>query len=120
MLTAKRDNKAAKRFLNKAAKNNGEPEKINIDKSGANTAAINAYNKTNERSIEIRQNKYLNNIVEQDHRFIKQLCRATLGFKTFRTARMTLGGFEAMRIIRKQQVEAEGQTSADIFYSIAA
>ena len=105
--------------MNKAVKNNGEPEKINIDKSGANTAAINAYNKTNERSVEIRQNKYLNNIVEQDHRFIKQLCRATLGFKTFRTARITLGGFEAMRIIRKQQVEAEGQTSAEIFYSIA-
>ncbi|HYX33725.1 MAG TPA: DDE-type integrase/transposase/recombinase [Oligoflexus sp.] len=69
--------------------------------------------------IEIRQNKYLN-IIEQDHRPIKQLCRATLGFGRFRTARITIGGFEAMRIIRKRQLKAEGHTSAEIFHSMAA
>ena len=120
LLTAKRDKKAAKRFLCKAIKRNDEPVKINIDKSGANTAGINDYNDDEGTDIEIRQNKYLNNMIEQDHRPIKQLCRATLGFKRFRTARITIGGFESMRIIRKRQLEAEGYTSAEIFYSLAA
>ncbi len=120
LLTAKRDRKAAKRFLLKAVRSNDEPTKINIDKSGANTAGINDYNDDEGIDIEIRQNKYLNNIIEQDHRPIKQRCRAMLGFKGFRTARVTIGGFESMRIIRKRQLEAEGNTSAEIFYSLAA
>jgi len=120
LLTAKRDRKAAKRFICKAIKSNVEPIKINIDKSGANTAGINDYNIDESTDIEIRQNKYLNNIIEQDHRPIKQLCRATLGFKKFRTAKITIGGFEVVRIIRKRQVRAEGKTSAEIFYSMAA
>ncbi len=70
--------------------------------------------------IEIRQNKYLNNIIDQDNRPIKQLCRATFGFKRFRTATITIGGFESIRRIRKRQVRAEGDTSAGIFYSMAA
>ncbi len=117
LLTAKRDRKAAKRFLCKALGSNNKPTKINIDKSGANTAAINDYNDDGS-DIEIRQNKYLNNIVEQDHRPIKQLFRVTLGFKTFPAARITIGGFESMRMIRKRQVRAEGKTSAEIFYSL--
>ena len=120
LLTAKRDRKAAKRFICKATSSNLEPIKINIDKSGANTAGINDYNDDEGTDIEIRQNKYLNNIIEQDHRPIKQLCRVTLGFKKFRNAKITIGGFEAMRVIRKRQVKAEGKTSADIFYFIAA
>ena len=68
LLTAKRDTKAALRFLRQAIRNNGTPVKINIDKSGANTAAIEAYNEECGSTIEIRQCKYLNNIVEQDHR----------------------------------------------------
>ena len=67
LLTKKRDTKAAKRFLIKAIGSNGLPEKITIDKSGANKAAIEEYNNENGTSIEIRQIKYLNNIVEQDH-----------------------------------------------------
>ncbi|HYX38678.1 MAG TPA: IS6 family transposase [Oligoflexus sp.] len=120
LLTAKRDRKAAQRFLSMAIKSNGEPIKITIDKSGANTSAINDYIGDAGADIEIRQNKYLNNIIEQDHRPIKQLCRVTLGFGKFRTARITIGGFESMRIIRKRQVRAEGDTSAEIFYSLAA
>ncbi|HYX39717.1 MAG TPA: IS6 family transposase [Oligoflexus sp.] len=120
LLTAKRDRKAAQRFLSRAIRSNGEPIKITIDKSGANTAGIQAYNEGEGTDIEIRQNKYLNNVIEQDRRPIKQLCRTTLGFKRFRTARITIGGFEAMRIIRKLQVRAEGDTSAEIFYSVAA
>ena len=57
--------------------------KINIDKSGANAAAILEYNKQSDKSIEIRQCKYLNNIVEQDHRRVKKKSRLTLGFKAF-------------------------------------
>ncbi|MEA2730045.1 MAG: putative transposase [Acetobacteraceae bacterium] len=72
-LTAKRDRKAALRFLRKTIGWNGTPETITIDRSGANTAAIESHNAKHEAGIEIRQIKYLNNIVEQDHRAIKRL-----------------------------------------------
>ena len=120
LLTAKRDRKAAKRFICKAVKLNSAPSKINIDKSGANTAGINQYNAEEGSNIEIRQCKYLNNIIEQDHRPIKQLYRATLGFQNFRSAMITICGFESMRMIRKRQISAEGCTSAEIFYNIAS
>jgi putative transposase len=94
LLTAKRDRKAATRFLCKAIKLNDDPIKININKRGANTAAINDYNDDEGTDIEICQNKYLYNTIEQP---IKQLCRATLGFKSFKSAKITTGGFESMR-----------------------
>ena len=75
LLTKKRDTKAAKRFLIKAIGSNGRPEKITIDKSSANKAAIEEYNRENGTSIEIRQIKYLNNNVEQDHRGIKRVTK---------------------------------------------
>ena len=104
LLTAKRDTKAALRFLRQAICNNGTPVKINIDKSGANTAAIEAYNKESGARIEIRQCKYLNNIVEQDHRRVKQKTRSALGFKAFYSAHATLQGVELIQMIRKGQV----------------
>ena len=104
LLTAKRDTKAALRFLRQAIRNNGTPVKINIDKSGANTAAIEAYNKESGASIEIRQCKYLNNIVEQDHRRVKQKTRSALGFKAFYSAHATVVGVELIHMIRKGQV----------------
>ena len=104
LLTAKRDTKAALRFLRQAIRSNGTPLKINIDKSGANTAAIEAYNKESGASIEIRQCKYLNNIVEQDHRRVKQKTRAALGFKAFYSAHATVVGVELIHMIRKGQV----------------
>ena len=76
LLTARRDRKAALRFLRKAIGRQGVPEKITIDKSGANTAAIISYNANHDADVEIRQVKYLNNIVEQDHRAIKRMVRA--------------------------------------------
>jgi len=82
------------RFLRKAIRWNGTPEKITIDKSSANTAAIESHNADHKRGIEIRQVKYLNNIVEQDHRAIKRLRRPMLEFKSFRSAAMTLAGIE--------------------------
>jgi len=103
LLTAKRDTKAVRRFLNKAIGSNGKPSLINIDKSGANTAGIKQYNTDENKRVKIRQCKYLNNIVEQDHRFIKRVTRPMLGFKSFRSARATLAGIELWRMLKKNQ-----------------
>ncbi len=75
LLTAQRNRAAAKRFLRKAIGNHEIPKKITIDKSGANTAAIESYNTEHETAIEIRQCKYLNNLIEQDHRAVKRVVR---------------------------------------------
>ena len=77
------------------------PQKITIDKSGANTAAVESYNTNHNAGIELRQVKYLNNIVEQDHRAIKRMTRPLLGFKSFWSASITLAGIELMHMIRK-------------------
>ena len=58
-----------------------------------------------QHRAELRQNKYLNNIVEQDHRFIKKLVKPTMGFQSFHTVRRTLQGYEAMNVIRKGQIK---------------
>jgi transposase-like protein len=71
LLTAKRDRAAAKRFPARAIEGNGLPQIVTIDKSGANTAGIESYNAEHDTTIAIRQCKYLNNIVEQDHRAVK-------------------------------------------------
>ena len=83
LLTPNRDCDAAEAFLRKAIRNQLIPEKITIDQSGSNTAAIKRYNRTHKTGIAIRQCKYLNNIVEQDHRAVKRKVRPMLGFKSF-------------------------------------
>ncbi len=124
LLTEKRDQKAAKRFLAKAIGRNGTPEKINIDKSGANAAAIVSYNAEHGTTITIRKCKYLNNIVEQDHRGVKRITRPMLGFKSFEAAQNTLTGIELMRMIKKKQMrleeEEKGLSAAEQFYALAA
>ena len=123
LLTKKRDTKAAKRFLIKAIGSNGLPEKITIDQSGANKAAIEEYNRENETSIEIRQIKYLNNIVEQDHRGIKRVTKPMLGFKSFHSASVTLNGIELVRMLKKGQFNQQDKSTlnpAEIFYSLVA
>jgi transposase-like protein len=105
----KRDRKAALRFLRKAIGHNGTPEKITIDKSGANTAAIESHNAETKADIEMRQIKYLNNIVEQDHRAIKRRTRPMLGFKSFWSAAVTLACVELMHMIRKGQLMLTGE-----------
>src|SRR6185503_17023940 len=82
LLTPQRDRDAAEAFLRKASRTQGLPEKITIDKSGSNTAAIQHYNQTHKAAIVIRHSKYLNNLVEQDHRAVMQLTRLMLGFKS--------------------------------------
>ena len=106
LLRAKRDAVAAKAFFRKAFKENGRPDKVTIDKSGSNKAALDAFNKgvEDEDKIEIRQIKYLNNIAEQDHRFIKKRTRPTLGFKNFYSAKETISGIENIRMIQKGQI----------------
>lgn len=107
LLRAKRDAVAAKAFFKKAINNNERPEKVTVDKSGSNKTALDACNKGIETQdeIEIRQIKYLNNIVEQDHRFIKKRIKLMLGFKNFNSARNTIGGIESIHMIHKQQTK---------------
>ncbi|WP_420851906.1 IS6 family transposase [Paenibacillus allorhizoplanae] len=109
MLSENRDMPAAKRFFTKAlsSPHNQIPRVITLDKNPAYPPAIQEL--INEKALPketlIRQTKYLNNIVEQDHRFIKKITKPMLGFKSFLTAEQTLKGIEAMHMIRKGQAE---------------
>lgn len=101
----------------------GLPDKVTIDKSGANTAALDALQEETGAAIEIRQIKYLNNLVEQDHRAVKRIIRPMMGFHAFRSARVTLQGIELMHMIKKGQMLMTGGqvlSAAEQFYSLAA
>jgi putative transposase len=114
---------AALRFLKKAIGRHGLPETITIDGSDANAAAIKRYNQEHDTAIVIRQVRFLNNIVEQDHRAVKRVTRPMLGFKSFDAAQCTLAGIELMHMIRKGQLEEGAKqdlTPAAQFYSLAA
>jgi transposase-like protein len=108
------------RFLTKAIEQHGVPERITIDGSEADAAAIRRYNQEHGTAIIIRQVKYLNNLVEQDHRGVKRLTRPMLGFKSFDTAQSTLAGIELMHMLKKGQLAGEeaveGLTPAEQFY----
>ena len=122
LLTARRNKAAAKRFFDKAMQANSVPDKVTMDKSGANKAAIDDINDGLENSIVVRQVKYLNNIVEQDHRAIKRVTRPMLGFKSFQSAKNILAGIELMHMIRKGQfmmAGCDGMPFADQFYALA-
>src|SRR5499433_12659 len=119
LLTEHRDTEAALRFLKKAIRRNGLPETITIDGSDANEAAIKRYNEEHGTTIAIRQVKYLNNVVEQDHRAVKRVTRPMLGFKSFDAAQGTLVGVELMHMIKKKQILVvgegdEGRTAAEL------
>jgi putative transposase len=122
LLTAHRDLAAARRFFERAIDRHDVPEKITIDKRGANTAAVNTMVADGGVAIELRQSKYLNNLIEQDHRAIKRILRPMLGFKDFDCARRLIAGIETMHMIKKGQLDApEGKalSVADQFYSLA-
>jgi transposase, IS6 family len=108
LLSAKRDAAAAQRFFRKALKqpHTVNPRTITVDKNAAYPIATKAMKRDGElwRFAKLRQVKFLNNIVEQDHRRIKRLVRPGLGFKSFVTATQTIAGCEVMAIIRKGQV----------------
>ena len=91
------------------------------DPGGANTAAIESYNAAHDTEIEIRRVKYLNNVVEQDHRAIKRQVRPMMGLKSFWSAAVTLAGIELMHMTRKGQLKAVGCLyPAQQFYSLAS
>ena len=117
-LSKHRDSGGAKRFLRKAIRYNGTPEKVNIDKSGANKSALDGYNEQHSKQIEVGQSKYMNNIVEQDHRQVKRHHKLAQGYKTVRTARITISGIEAMHMLRKGQVQGFGTTFAQTFWGM--
>jgi putative transposase len=124
LLTEHRDTEAALRFLRQAIHRHGVPDKITIDGSEANDAAIKRYNEAHGTAIIIRQVKYLNNMVEQDHRGVKRVTRPMLGFKSFDAAQSTLVGIELMHMLKKRQLVLEERTgnltAAERFYSLAA
>jgi transposase-like protein len=108
LLSPKRDAAAAKRFFRKALKqpHTVNPRTITVDKNAAYPIAVNVMKRNGElwRFAKLRPVKFLNNIVEQDHRRIKRLVRPSLGFKSVITATQTIAGYEAMAMIRKGQV----------------
>ena len=111
MLSERRDTAAARRFFKRAV--------------GANLAGLQSLNVIlkftgSGRIINIVQSKYLNNIVEQDHRFIKKITRPTLGFKAFHSAAATLAGIEVAHMIRKKQFQTNHSSPFKQFASLAA
>ena len=93
-----------------------------VDKSGANKAAMDEINTGRQNPIVVRQVKYLNNILEQDHRAIKRITRPMLNFKSFRAARNVLAGIELTHMLRKGQFMIAGINArffADQFYALA-
>ncbi len=107
-LSKTRDHKATKRFFKKALRSFhvSKPRVITVEKNPAYPIAIGELKKEKKMPVgtQIRQVKYLNNIVEQDHRFIKKRVRSMLGLKSFRTAKSILSEIEAMYIIKKRQL----------------
>lgn len=124
MLSENPDEAAATAFFTRTIGNNGWPDKVVIDKSGANMAGLDNMNIALILAgwywlIEVLQVKYLNNIVEQDHRFIKKLTRPMMGFKSFASAQATLAGIETAHMIRKGQLTAGRKTAFQQFAALA-
>ena len=130
MLSEKRDKAAATRFFEKAIRQHGLPEKVTMDKSGANKAGIDGINLWLALvfiftgifyQIGIRQIKYLNNIVEQDHRQIKRTTKPMMGFKAFHSAEASIAGIELHRMLKKgQHKDAANMSIFEQFYALAA
>jgi putative transposase len=101
-----RDKASALAFFKKCIRYNGKPKSITTDKSSSNISAVRAINKVLPIGKKIRnpKKKYLNNIIEQEHRFIKKRTKPMLGFKSFNCARNTLTGIENVRMIQKGQI----------------
>jgi putative transposase len=108
LLRAHRDKAAVRRYFDRAIDQNGDPETITVDKSGASLATLEGLNAERSTPIKLLQNKYLNNIVEQDHRTIKRIIKPMIGFKDCRCASIILAGIELMHMIRKGQMHDDG------------
>lgn len=130
MLSEKRDEPAARAFFEKAIGSNGLPDKVTMEKSGANKAGIDTINLHLALlfmlsgiflQVTVRQIKYLNNIVEQDHRFVKKIAKPMKGFKAFYSAQSTLSGIELHHMLKKgQHSQSSNDTIFEQFYGLAA
>jgi transposase, IS6 family len=113
MLSARREARAAKRFFRKMLKaaSHSSPRVINVDKNRSYPLAVGQLKEegTLHNLTQLRQSKYLNNLIEQDHRFIKRRINPGLGFFCFKTADRTIKGYEAMQMVRKGQIEGVGK-----------
>ena len=120
LLSAKRDAAGAKRFFQKvfSLPANPIPRVINVDKNPAYPAAVDALKAegTLPRRVRLRQCKYLNNVVEQDHRTVKKRTWLAKGYGSFQSAWRTLEGIETMSMIRKGRVKwvAKGDVMAQV------
>lgn len=124
MLSERRDEAAATAFFAKAIGNNGWPEKVVIDKSGSNAVGLFNMNCLLAMNswcwlIDVLQVKYLNNIIEQDHRFIKRITRPMQTFKSLNSAAATLAGIEVAHMIRKGQFDRSGLSGFAQFAELA-
>lgn len=125
MLSERRNLGAARRFFKKAIASNCAPHKVVIDKSGANLAGAQAINTILKitgtgKMIEVLQVKYLNNILEQDHRFIKRITKHMLSFKAFHSASATIAGIEVAHMIHKKQFANDNRSPFEVFAQLAA
>ena len=125
MLSTNRDELAATRFFKQSIKSNGMPEKVVIDKSGANYAGLMNINTLlfffgATCFIDILRVKYLNNIIEQDHRFIKKITKPMMNFKAFHSASSTLSGIELAHMIRKKQFKNTDLSDYHQFLALVA
>jgi putative transposase len=124
MLSEKRDEAAATAFFKQAIDNNGFPKKVVMDKSGANYVGLENINflllfAGIINFVEIIQIKYLNNLIEQDHRFIKKIAKPMMGFKAFHSAKATIDGIETAHMIRKGQLSDENIPAYKQFMALA-
>jgi transposase-like protein len=112
LLSEHRDIAAAKRFFTRAIEQHGAPERITLDGYPASHSAIAELKKDGVLRLETRvwTSKYLNNIIEQDHRRVKQRVYPMLGFKNLRNAAVTIGGIELVQMIRKGQFNTSAVT----------
>ncbi|MCF2132361.1 IS6 family transposase, partial [Strepomyces sp. STD 3.1] len=124
-LSKARNKQAAKRFFKKALafSHVSKPRVITVDKNPAYPIAIQELKEEKQmpEGIQLRQVKYLNNIVEQDHRFIKKRIRPMLGLKSLRTAKQMIAGIEAMHMIKKGQTlhwEKSGQNQKEFVHKL--
>ncbi|MEZ8881650.1 IS6 family transposase [Vibrio lentus] len=125
-LSPNRNEAAAKAFLNKALTQNGLPEKVVIDGSKSNYAALDALNVQLWLTgyfmlslVEILDIKYLNNIVEQSHRWVKQKTRQALRWKSVEGATSSLHGREMWTMLKRDQIDVAGETACERFYALA-
>ncbi|TAL43313.1 MAG: IS6 family transposase [Methylovulum sp.] len=125
MLSERRDETAATAFFRQAIDGNGLPEKVVMDKSGANLAGLENINILLVLAgllclmVDICQVKYLNNLVEQDHRFIKKITGPMMGFKAFHSAKATFDGIETAHMIRKGQLAGQTRPAYQQFINLA-